>query len=129
MREIIAALHGLTGQNFQDAELLGMCLSEVPRRQVLQRRIYRRHGEEWQAWWEANWRDYTADTAYQKVNLKVGDEPLPPASSGAGKDGPTQRRIDRRGSLSGDAGRPTRLARLRPRYRLWSQLAGAYSPR
>ena len=58
-REIIAALHGLTGQNFQDAELLGMCLSEVPRRQVLQRRIYRRHAQEWQAWWEAKLAAFT----------------------------------------------------------------------
>ena len=28
---------------------------------------------------------YTADTAYQKVNLNVGDEPLPPASFALGK--------------------------------------------
>ncbi len=85
VREIIAALHGLTGQIFQDAELLGMYLREDPRRQVLQRRIYRRHAQQWQAWWEANWRTYTADTVYQKVNLKVGDEPLPPASQALGK--------------------------------------------
>jgi beta-lactamase regulating signal transducer with metallopeptidase domain len=85
VREIIGALHGLTGQNFQDAELLGMNLSEAPRRQVLQRRIYSRHAQQWQAWWEANWRTYTADPAYQKVNLKVGDEPLPPASLVLGK--------------------------------------------
>ena len=37
VREIIGALHSLTGQHFQDAEPLGMCLSEDPRRQVLQR--------------------------------------------------------------------------------------------
>ena len=40
MREIIGALHGLTGQDFDDAELFSMSLSEDPRRQVLQRRIY-----------------------------------------------------------------------------------------
>jgi hypothetical protein len=85
VREIVDTLHALTGQNFQDAEILGMCLSEGPRRQVLQRRIYGRHAQQWQAWWEANWRNYTADTAYQKVNLKVGDEPLPPASQALGK--------------------------------------------
>ena len=44
VREIIGALHSLTGQHFQDAEPLGMCLSEDPRRQVLQRRIYQRDG-------------------------------------------------------------------------------------
>ena len=85
VREIIGALHGVTGQNFQDAELLGMYLSEDPRRQVLQRRIYRRQAQQWQAWWEANWRAYTAEAVYQKVNLKVGDEPLPPASQVLGK--------------------------------------------
>ena len=84
-REIIGALHGLTGQNLQDAEVLGMALSEDPRRQVLQRRIYRRHAQQWQAWWEANWRTYTADPVYQKVNLKVGDETLTPASLALGK--------------------------------------------
>jgi beta-lactamase regulating signal transducer with metallopeptidase domain len=84
-REIIGALHGLTGQNSQDAEILGMYLSEDPRRQVLQRRIYRHRAQQWQAWWEANWRTYTADTVYQKVNLKVGDETLPPASLALGK--------------------------------------------
>jgi beta-lactamase regulating signal transducer with metallopeptidase domain len=85
VREIIGALHGLTGQHFQDAEPLGMCLSEDPRRQVLQRRIYQHDAQQWQAWWEANWRAYTADTVYQKVNLKVGDEPLPPAAQVPGK--------------------------------------------
>jgi hypothetical protein len=85
VREIMGALHDLTRQNFQDAELLGMFLSEAPRRQVLQRRIYRLQAQRWQAWWEANWRTYTADAVYKKVNLQVGDEPLPPASEALGK--------------------------------------------
>ena len=62
-----------------------MHLSEDPRRQVLQRRIYRRQAQRWQAWWEANWRNFTDDAAYQKVNLNVGDEPLPPAAQALGK--------------------------------------------
>jgi beta-lactamase regulating signal transducer with metallopeptidase domain/5-hydroxyisourate hydrolase-like protein (transthyretin family) len=84
-REIISALHRLTGHNLADAELLGMSLSEDPRRQVLQRRIYRQHAQRWQAWWEANWRRFTDDAAYQKVNLNVADEPLPPAPKALGK--------------------------------------------
>ena len=40
-REIVGTLHGLTGQDFEDAELFSMSLSEDPRRQVLQRRILR----------------------------------------------------------------------------------------
>jgi beta-lactamase regulating signal transducer with metallopeptidase domain/5-hydroxyisourate hydrolase-like protein (transthyretin family) len=80
VREIICALHGLSRQNFDDAGLFSMSLSEDPRRQVLQRRIYRRQAQRWQAWWEKNWRSFTDDAAYQKVNLNVADEPLPPAS-------------------------------------------------
>jgi hypothetical protein len=52
---------------------------------VLQRRIYGRQAQRWQAWWEKNWRSFTDEAAYQKVNLNVGDEPLPPASQALGK--------------------------------------------
>lgn len=88
VREIIGALHALTRQDFDDAELFSMSLSEDPRRQVLQRRIYGRQAQRWQAWWEKNWRSFTDDAAYQRVNLNVADEPLPPAS---GALGPTAR--------------------------------------
>ncbi len=84
-REIIGALHELTKQNLDDAELFSISLSEDPRRQVLQRRIFRRQAQRWQAWWETNWRNFTDDAAYQKVNLNVADEPLPPAPQALGK--------------------------------------------
>jgi beta-lactamase regulating signal transducer with metallopeptidase domain/5-hydroxyisourate hydrolase-like protein (transthyretin family) len=85
VREIIGALHGLSGQNFDDAELFNMSLSEDPRRQVLQRRIYLRQAQRWQAWWEKNSQRFTDDAAYQKCNLNVADEPLPPAPQALGK--------------------------------------------
>ena len=85
MREITGALRALTGQNLDDADPSGMCLSEDPRRQVLQRRIYRRHAQRWQEWWEANWRNFTDQASYQKVNLSVADESLPPAPQAPGK--------------------------------------------
>ena len=78
-REIIAALHSLTAKKFDGVESISLSLSEDPRRQVLQRRIYRRQAQQWQVWWEANWRSFVNDAAYQKVNLTVADEPLPPA--------------------------------------------------
>jgi len=84
-REIVGALHGLTRQNFDDVELFSMHLSEDPRRGVLQRRIYVRQAQRWQAWWEANWRTFTDDAAYQKVNLIATDEPLPPAPVALGR--------------------------------------------
>lgn len=85
VREIIGALHILTKQNFDDAELFSMSKSEDPRRQVLQRRVFRRQAERWQAWWEKNSRSFTDDAAYQKVNLNFADEPLPPAAEALGK--------------------------------------------
>ena len=80
VREIIGALHTLTGQDFADADLFQMHLSEDPRRQVLQRRIFTRQAQRWQTWWEANWRTLTNDSAYQKVGLPVdkeADRPVP----------------------------------------------------
>jgi hypothetical protein len=83
-REIFGALHALSGRDFGDIELFGLSLSEDPRGQVLQRRIYRGLAERWQAWWEANWREFTDESAYRKVDLLVVDEPLPPASGTLG---------------------------------------------
>jgi hypothetical protein len=85
VREIFATLHGLSGQDLNDAELFSMSLSEDPRRQVPQRRIFMRQARRWQEWWEAHWRNFTDDAAYQKCNLIVVDEPLPPASLALGK--------------------------------------------
>jgi beta-lactamase regulating signal transducer with metallopeptidase domain/5-hydroxyisourate hydrolase-like protein (transthyretin family) len=85
VREIVGALHGLTKQDFADAELFSMSLSEDPRRQALQRRIYVRQAQRWQAWWEKNAQKLTDDAAYQKVNLNVADEALPPVPGALGR--------------------------------------------
>jgi hypothetical protein len=79
VREIVGALHELTGLDFDDADMFNMHLSEHPRQQILQRRIYLREAQRWQRWWEANWRTLTDDPAYQKVDLKIGNEELSPA--------------------------------------------------
>ena len=76
------------------------------------------------------WRNLTDDAAYQRVNRDVGDQELPPAAQALGADGAAaERRLDRSGSLSGNRGRPARLAFLRSRYRLSTRLAGPHSPR
>jgi hypothetical protein len=77
-REIFGALHKLTRQDFDDSEVFGLSRSADPRRQWYQRRVVTRQAERWQTWWETHWREYTDDVAYQRVNLKVDDEPLPP---------------------------------------------------
>ena len=81
VREIIGALHKLTGLDLDDANLFQMHLSDDPRRQVLQRRIYTRQAQRWQEWWETNWQTLTKDAAYQKVNLPVTKELVQPQPS------------------------------------------------
>lgn len=78
-REIFGALHALTQHDLHDSELFSISLSEDARRQVLQRRIYLRQAQRWQAWWEANWKTFTNDAKYQQVKLQVYNELLPPA--------------------------------------------------
>ncbi len=88
VREVFGALHRLTGQDFGDDELFQVHLSDDPRRQVLQRRLFARQAQQWQAWWNENGRNHTEDPAYQQVQLPALNEPLPPASE---KLGPTAR--------------------------------------
>jgi beta-lactamase regulating signal transducer with metallopeptidase domain len=88
VREVFGALHHLTGQDFGDDELFQVHLSDAPRRQFLQRQLFARQAQRWQAWWNENGRNLTDDPAYQQVQLPAFDEPLPPASE---RLGPTAR--------------------------------------
>ena len=89
-REIFGALQKLTGQRFDDSELNGLGRSDDPHRQALQRRLFTRHARAWQAWWEAHWREFTDDTAYQKVNIAAEDEPIPAAPGALGPKAHTE---------------------------------------
>jgi hypothetical protein len=80
VREVFAALHKLTGQDFDDDEVERLILAEGRLSQILQRRIYFRQARLWQAWWEANWNKFTSDPAYEKVHLASADEPVPPSA-------------------------------------------------
>src|SRR5260221_5509204 len=71
VREVCGALRKLTGQNTDDAELFGISLSEDPRRQVLQRRLFQRQAQRWQTWWESHWRGRTPDAPRRKGKLEV----------------------------------------------------------
>jgi beta-lactamase regulating signal transducer with metallopeptidase domain len=77
VREVFGTLEKLTGQNFDDAEVFGLHRSVDPRRQWHQRQLIMRYAERWAKWWEAHWRDFTDDRAYQRVGLKVDVEPIP----------------------------------------------------
>ena len=85
VHELFGALQKLTGKNFNDSEFFSINLSKDPRRQILQRRIIGQHAQRWQQWWEANWQSLTKDAAFQNVNLKIVDEPMPPAAQTLGK--------------------------------------------
>jgi beta-lactamase regulating signal transducer with metallopeptidase domain len=86
VREVTGSLHKLTGQNFDDSELFGINRSDDPRRRSQQRRIFDRHAQRWQTWWETHWREFTDDAAFKTVNLKVDDSPLPPATTTLGRN-------------------------------------------
>ncbi len=85
VREVFGALHKLTGQDFNDRELSMLSLSQDPRRQILQRRIFVQHAKRWQEWWQANWQSLTKDAAFKNVDLKFVEEPMPPAVQALGK--------------------------------------------
>jgi hypothetical protein len=86
IREVFGALHHLTRQEFNDTELFYMSLSEDPRRQVLQRRIFARQARRWQTWWEANWQEFTDDAAYRQVDLQLIDEQMPAGTAVLGNE-------------------------------------------
>ncbi len=81
VREVFGALEKLTGQNFDDSEVFGLHRSSDPRRQWYQRRLLTQQAQRWQTWWEEHWREFTDNAAYERVNLKIGGEPLPPPTS------------------------------------------------
>lgn len=85
VREIFGTLHDLTGHDFNDGELFNIHLSEDPRRQIMQRRLYQRQAERWQAWWQANWRRLTDNPVYKHVRLETRDESLPAAPETLGE--------------------------------------------
>jgi len=81
VREIFGALHKLTRKDLEDSEVFGLHRSADPRRQWYQRRLMTRQAQGWQTWWEAHWREFTDDAAYERVDLKPDLEPLPPPTS------------------------------------------------
>jgi hypothetical protein len=89
-REIFGALRKLTSQSFDDSEFHGIGRSDDPHRQALQHRLFTQHARVWQTWWEAHWRDFTDDTAYQKVNIAAEDEPIPAAPRALGPKAHTE---------------------------------------
>ena len=126
-RELFATLEKLTNQKFDDDDIFGISLSDDPRRQVLQRRLYLRTALRWQTWWEANWRGLTNDGAYQTVGLKHDNEALPAATKSLGPDRAARRWRARRNTFARRANRQFHHVLFRFGYRLRPQMAGPIS--
>ncbi|MBN1591063.1 MAG: HlyD family efflux transporter periplasmic adaptor subunit [Pirellulales bacterium] len=73
--ELFATLRRLTGKRFAYDEITALELVGTPRQRAMQRRLFHDEAQRWAKWWEANWRNFTKDPAYAKVNLA----PLDPA--------------------------------------------------
>ncbi len=71
VNEVFGALKKLTGRDADHLDLafVSKRTDDTPRQTFLKRRLYERSAERWAAWWESNWRKYTGDWRYSKVDL------------------------------------------------------------
>jgi hypothetical protein len=72
-REIASALHVLTGQQFNEADLGYVGLVGSAKQRWLQRRVLHENAARWAVWWKKNWRRFTDDPDYGKISVA----PLP----------------------------------------------------
>jgi len=92
--EVFAALHSLTGQNFQDDELAGVFRRGTSGQIAAQEKLFVANAHKWSAWWEVHWQQHVKDDKYASVGLKPleksNPQPLPldqklkPDSGGSG---------------------------------------------
>jgi hypothetical protein len=67
--ELRTALQKLTGVKHGEDELVFVSLHGTPRQQHLQRSLFHRCAERWDAWWRQNWKLHVDDPEYAVVNL------------------------------------------------------------
>lgn len=84
VREIVGAIEKLTHRTMIDERLFGISLSTDPRRQILQRRVFLKHAQVWQEWWDRNSPQFTNEFVYETVGLESIDEELPAPSTQLG---------------------------------------------
>ena len=77
-REVVFALHKLTGQKFHEMEL-NFATTPQPLDTALhmQRVKFHRLAERWATWWEMDWKEFTDDADYAQVNLPPLPDPPP----------------------------------------------------
>jgi hypothetical protein len=69
--EIGFALRKLSGQKFDELELMHVFLNGSDHQKKQQRMLYQRCAERWEKWWNANWKEQVTDEKYSLVNLYV----------------------------------------------------------
>jgi hypothetical protein len=69
--EIGLALRKLSGQKFDELNLMSVFLNGSDHQKRQQRQIYQRCAQRWEKWWDANWKEQVADEKYSRVNLYV----------------------------------------------------------
>lgn len=71
IREVFGSLNALTGQSFDEDELLYIARANNPHQIALQQKLFQKHAEQWAKWWEANWSKFIQDEAFSKVDLRL----------------------------------------------------------
>jgi hypothetical protein len=100
-REITGALHSITGQRFNEDELIFIHLSGTPKQQWLGRWLFHGLASRWAVWWKQNWRKFTDDPVYSKISLpQLADAP-PVAAISAEQPFPTGAKVNASGARGG----------------------------
>lgn len=81
-REIVAALHKLTGTKHWEMEVNFVHLGGSAQQVHAQRQLYRRMARTWAEWWSKNWQKYLSDPVDAEVEMTLeATEPLPPMTA------------------------------------------------
>jgi hypothetical protein len=97
-RETTGALHSITGQRFNEDELIFIHLSGTPKQQWLQRWLFHGLASRWAVWWKQNWRKFTDDPVYSKISLPQLEDAPPVAAISAEQPFPTGEKVHASGS-------------------------------
>ena len=109
-REITGALRALTGRQFGEEELNFVVLDGGPAQRRLRLGYFQRLAARWADWWEGDWRKFTDDPAYSRVNFPPAPPDLPEAVPSAVQPFPTGSKVKASSGWSGViVGPPQRL--------------------
>jgi hypothetical protein len=100
-REITGALHALTGQRFNEDELHFINLEGTPKQRWLKLWLFHQLAARWAVWWKQNWRRFTDDPAYSRINLSPLPEAPPVPAAAPDQPFPTGEKVRASSGWSG----------------------------